>query len=281
MKTASDELRVACVQLTSGTEPEGNRQLIAPALEQAVAEGAEWIVLPEAVNLLQRDNQKARAVALTEEEDPVLQHCRDFAAAQGCWVHIGSLILRGETESDRLLNRGFVIDHKGEVRARYDKIHLFDVVLSAEERYRESASYQEGDQAICVQTPWGGYGLSICYDVRFPHLYRSLSQTGARILSVPAAFTRPTGKAHWLTLLRARAIETGSFVLAAAQCGDHPDGRSTYGHSLVVSPWGEVLAQAGAEPTVLHASLSLAEVERCRQAIPAWQHNPPYRVTSL
>ena len=199
MTNTPSELKVACVQLTSGIDLEYNRQQVEVALQEAVENGAQWIVLPEAVNLLQQKNPLARATAVTEEEDPVLKCCLDIAVKAGVWIHVGSLILRNSTGDGRLLNRGFVIDDQGKIRARYDKIHLFDAILSDQESYRESASFEAGKEAVLLQTPWGGYGMSICYDMRFPHLYRTLSQAGAQLLAIPAAFTRPTGKAHWHT----------------------------------------------------------------------------------
>ena len=279
MTNPPSELKVACVQLTSGIDLEYNRQQVEVALQEAVENEAQWIVLPEAVNLLQQKNPLARATAVTEEEDPVLKYCQDIAGKAGVWIHIGSLILRNSTAEGRLLNRGFVIDDQGKIRARYDKIHLFDAILSDQESYRESASFEAGKEAVLLQTPWGGYGMSICYDMRFPHLYRTLSQAGAQILAIPAAFTRPTGKAHWHTLLRARAIENGCFVIAAAQCGEHQDGRATYGHSLIISPWGEILAEAGETPCNLYGTISLTEPERVRYKVPAWQHQPQFRLT--
>ncbi len=276
MKNPPSELKVACVQLTSGIDLEYNRQQVEVALQEAVENGAQWIVLPEAVNLLQQKNPLARATAVTEEEDPVLKYCQDIAGKAGVWIHVGSLILRNSTGDGRLLNRGFIIDDQGKIRARYDKIHLFDAILSDQESYRESASFEAGKEAVLLQTPWGGYGMSICYDMRFPHLYRTLSQAGAQILAIPAAFTRPTGKAHWHTLLRARAIENTCFVIAAAQCGEHQDGRATYGHSLIVSPWGEILAEAGETPCNLYGTISLTEQNEFAIRYPHGNTNPSF-----
>jgi predicted amidohydrolase len=202
----------------------------------------------------------------------VLAAVRGAAARLGLWVHLGSLALALEDDDGRLINRGFVIDDSGEIRARYDKMHLFDVDLPTGESWRESAAYRAGEGPVIVDTPIGKLGLSICYDIRFPDLYRTLSDAGATILSIPAAFTVPTGEAHWHVLLRARAIEAGAFVVAAAQTGRHEDGRTTYGHSLVVGPWGNIVLDMGGEPGVGFAELELARVQEVRSRLPAIEH---------
>jgi len=221
---------------------------------------------------MQRQRREAAKVVCFEASDPALAAWRALAGELGIWLHAGSLVLRSE-EDERFVNRGLLIGPDGGIRARYDKIHMFDVDLDGGESYRESSGFRPGERAVLAQTPWGGYGLTICYDLRFPHLYRLLAQAGARILAVPSAFTRQTGAAHWHTLLRSRAIETGCFVLAAAQCGDHEDGRQTYGHALAVSPWGEVLADAGETPGVVVVDLDLAAVEAARGKVPSLFHD--------
>jgi predicted amidohydrolase len=230
---------------------------------------------PEMSGLLDRDRERAASHLRSEADDPVLASVRDAAARRGLWVHLGSLALAGERPDGRLVNRGFLIDDRGEVRARYDKMHLFDVDLPTGESWRESASYAPGEQAVLSDTPLGRLGLSVCYDLRFPDLYRTLTDAGATVLAVPAAFTVPTGEAHWHVLLRARAIEAGAFVVAAAQVGRHEDGRDTYGHSLVVDPWGRILLDLQTEPGLGFAEMDLVEVERVRGRLPAIRHRRP------
>lgn len=262
--------RIALVQTTTGIDPAANADLLAEAIDAAARGGAEMVFTPEMSGLLDRDRARAAAAVRSEADDVVLARVRAAAAAAGIWVHLGSLaVLR---EDGLLANRGFVIDASGAIRARYDKMHLFDVDLPNGERWRESASYAGGDGSVAVDTPAGRVGLSICYDVRFPDLYRALTNAGATVLSVPAAFTRPTGAAHWHLLLRARAVEAGAFVVAAAQTGQHADGRVTYGHSLVVDPWGDVLLDMGEAPGIGYATLDPARVSDVRGRIPALLH---------
>jgi predicted amidohydrolase len=224
--------------------------------------------------MLDRERERALGKARVEEEDEVLAAVRAAAAEAAIWVHLGSLALKGE--GGKLVNRGFVIDGQGEVRARYDKIHLFDVDLPTGESWRESAMYEAGRGAVIVpDTPVGRLGLTICYDLRFPELFQRLSDAGADLISVPAAFTVPTGKAHWQVLLRARAIEAELFVVAAAQAGRHEDGRETYGHSLVVDPWGEVLLEMDEEPGLAFAEIDRARIADVRSRIPVHQHRRP------
>jgi predicted amidohydrolase len=230
---------------------------------------------PEMSGILDRDRERARPRLRGEDQDIVLAAVRQAAARTGLWVHLGSLALAGEREDGRLINRGFVIDGEGAVRARYDKMHLFDVDLPTGESWRESASFAGGEKAVVVDSPAGRLGMSICYDIRFPDLYRALTGAGATLLSVPAAFTVPTGSAHWHILLRARAIEAGVFVVAAAQVGRHQDGRETYGHSLVVDPWGEVLLDMGDAPGVGFAEVDPGQVEEVRSRLPAIRHRRP------
>ncbi|MGE4219659.1 MAG: carbon-nitrogen hydrolase family protein, partial [Alphaproteobacteria bacterium] len=212
------------------------------------------------------------AAARVEAEEPALAAYRALAAELGIWLLAGSLVVK-LTDDERMANRSFLIDPQGNVAARYDKIHMFDVDLANGERYRESATFRPGDRMVVAETPWGGLGMTVCYDVRFPYLYRTLAKAGAGIIAVPAAFTRPTGQAHWHVLLRARAIETGCFVIAPAQCGVHEDGRQTYGHALIVSPWGEVLADAGEAPGLAMATLDLNAVEQARAMVPSLTHD--------
>ena len=271
--------RIALAQTNTGIDPAANAAGLVTAIGEAAAGGAAMIFTPEMSNLLDRDRARAAAVIRDEGDDPVLAAVRDAAARHGLWVHLGSLALR--REDGRLANRGFVIDPTGAIRARYDKLHLFDVDLPTGESWRESAAYAAGERAVVVDTPAGRLGLSICYDLRFPDLYRALSDAGATILSVPAAFTRPTGAAHWHLLLRARAVEAAAFVVAAAQAGEHPDGRATYGHSLAVDPWGEVIADAGDAPGLAFATLDPARVADVRARIPVLTHRraiPPVEV---
>ena len=266
--------RIALFQSCTGTEPAANAEALISAIEQADAGGAEMLFTPEMSGLLDRDAKRAAGNLRSEEEDGVLAACRDAARRHGLWTHLGSLAVRnGE---GKLANRGFLIDPGGNVRARYDKIHLFDVDLPTGESWRESAVYSPGEGAVVVgNTPVGRLGLTICYDLRFPDLFSRLAEAGAETIAVPAAFTVPTGRAHWEVLLRARAIEAGSFVVAAAQSGRHADGRETYGHSLVISPWGEVLLDMGQGTGVGFADIELSLVAEVRQRIPALAHRRP------
>ena len=268
-------MKVALFQAQTGIEPAANARDLVARVGEAAAAGAAMLFTPEMSGLLDRDRERAAAHLRGEADDPVLAAVREAAAAAGIWVHLGSLALLAEA-GGKLVNRGFVIDEKGAIRARYDKIHLFDVDLPTGESWRESAAYRGGDRAVVVDTPIGPLGLSICYDLRFAGLYSALSNHGATAFSIPAAFTVPTGAAHWHVLMRARAIEAGAFVVAAAQVGPHADGRTTYGHSLVVDPWGEVLLDMGGEaPGLGFAELDLGVVEKVRQRLPAIWHRRP------
>ncbi|WP_129792539.1 carbon-nitrogen hydrolase family protein [Sphingosinicella sp. CPCC 101087] len=268
-------MRIALFQAQTGIDPRANADALVRRVEEAARRGAAMLFTPEMSGLLDRDRARAAPHLYVEAEDPVLAAVRDAAKKAGIWVHLGSLALRGG-EDDKLVNRGFVIDDSGRVRARYDKMHLFDVDLPTGESWRESASYRGGERPVLVDTPVGSIGLSICYDLRFAGLYTALSDAGAVLLSVPAAFTVPTGEAHWHVLLRARAIEAGAFVVAAAQVGLHQDGRATYGHSLVVDPWGRVLLDMGGDALGLGiADLDLASVDDVRNRLPAIRHRRP------
>jgi predicted amidohydrolase len=270
--------RIALYQARTGIDPAANARALVAAVEQAAAGGARMLFTPEMSGLLDRDRARAAPHYRREEEDPVLAAVREAAARFGIWVHLGSLAVRdgGEGGEGALLaNRGFVIDDAGTVRARYDKLHLFDVDLPTGESWRESASYRPGGRAVVADTPAGPLGVAICYDLRFSALFGALTGAGARILSIPAAFTVPTGRAHWHILLRARAIEAGVFVVAAAQGGLHEDGRETFGHSLVVGPWGEVLLDMGDAEGVGFAEVDLALVDLVRGRVPAIDHRRP------
>ena len=268
-------MRVALLQMTSGDDPAANRETILTAMEEARAIGADMLLTPEVSNCLSSSRTHQNAVLALEEEDETLAAVQ--AAAQGLWVLLGSLAVKTEDADGRFANRSFLIDGTGSIVARYDKMHMFDVTLSDTESYRESAGYRPGTQAVLADTPWGKIGLSICYDLRFAYLYRALAKAGAAFLTVPAAFAVPTGKAHWHTLLRARAIETGCFVFAPAQVGRHGGGtgalRETYGHSLVVAPWGEVLADAGQERGLTFVDIDPAQIEKARHRVPALTHD--------
>lgn len=262
-------MRAAIFQMTSGIDPAANGDAIAMMVARAKAEGADMLFTPEMAGYLDRDRSRAAATLRSEADDPVLAQVRDAAAKHGLWVHLGSLPLKDERSDGRWANRSFMIDADGAVRARYDKIHLFDVDLATGETWRESSVYGPGEQVVAVDTPWGRMGLSVCYDLRFPDLYRALTNAGATILLIPAAFTVPTGQAHWHILLRARAIEAGCFVIAAAQTGVHEDARETYGHSLIVDPWGEVVVDMGVEGGLGLAEIDVSRVEEVRGRVPA------------
>jgi deaminated glutathione amidase len=265
------KLTAACIQMRSGTEPSANLAAATALIRQAAGQGARFIATPEMTNLLDIRPGMARPKVRTEASDESLPAFRALAAELGITLLIGSLAIALEDGADdRFANRSFLIGPDGGVIARYDKIHMFDVEVGDGQNYRESRAYRPGETAVLAAAPFGKLGLTICYDVRFPHLHRALAKAGAGILTIPAAFTRVTGEAHWHVLVRARAIETGCFVLAPAQSGKHEDGRETFGHSLIVSPWGEVLAEGSAtEPGIVMAELDLAEVAKARGRIPA------------
>lgn len=270
-------MRVALVQLTSGDDPAANLPTTLSMVRSAASDGARLILTPEVTNCVSPSRARQEAVLTTEDEDATLAALRDAAAASGVWIAVGSLALKTDDPQGRFANRSFLVAPDGGIAARYDKMHMFDVTLSESESYRESNGYRPGDRAVVADVDGVTVGLSICYDVRFPYLYRALAQAGAELLLVPSAFAQPTGAAHWEPLLRARAIECGAFVLAAAQTGEHPategQPRKTHGHSIVVSPWGEVLADAGTAPGVTLVDLDLREVENCRRRIPSLSHD--------
>ncbi|MBY0304419.1 MAG: carbon-nitrogen hydrolase family protein [Sphingomonas sp.] len=271
--------KIALLQMCSGIDPVQNAATVRDGIAAAAAGGAAMIFTPEMSNLIDRDRARAALSIVSEDQDVVLAAARAAAAAHGIWVHIGSLALKGV--DGKFANRGFVIDATGAIRARYDKLHLFDVDLPTGESWRESAAYAAGQGASVVSSPIGQIGLSICYDLRFADLYRALSNAGATILTVPAAFTRPTGEAHWHILLRARAIEAGAFVIAAAQTGVHADGRATYGHSLVIDPWGEVLLDMGDAAGLGFAEIDPHRVDDVRARVPVIAHRRPIPAVEL
>jgi predicted amidohydrolase len=267
-------VRIALFQSQTGIDPAANAERVVAAIDQAVGEGAAMLFTPEMSGLLDRNSERATGNIRVEEEDQVIAAARNAAHAKGIWVHLGSIAVL--TEGGQLANRSFVIDPRGEIRARYDKIHLFDVDLPTGESWRESNTYRHGQEAVVVTgTPVGTLGLAICYDLRFPALFARLAEANADVIAVPAAFTVPTGKAHWEVLLRARAIEAGLFVVAAAQSGHHEDGRTTYGHSLVIDPWGEVLLDMGNGAGVKIAEVDLKRITDVRSRVPAIIHRRP------
>ena len=268
-------LRLGVLQTRTGIDPAANAAGLVEGIAKLASGGATIVFTPEMSGLLDRDRARAAARITGEAHDVVLAAVRDAARRHGVWVQLGSLAIR-PNGGTRLVNRAFLVRPDGRIAARYDKIHLFDVALPGGETYRESAAYAPGDRAVVAATPWGGVGLTICYDVRFPALYNSLARAGADLIAVPAAFTRPTGVAHWHTLLRARAIETGAFLVAAAQSGEHDDGRATYGHSLVVDPWGTVLLDMGENPDGAIVDIDLTMVATTRARIPALANARPF-----
>jgi len=275
--TSATAFKAACVQMTSERDIAPNLKLAEDLIRQAAATGAKLIMTPENTTIIEPDREKSLAKAVAETDHPGLPHFTELARNLGIWLLIGSMPVK--LPGGKLANRSFLFGPDGKVKARYDKIHVFDVDLPNGEVYRESATVQPGEQAVVTETPWGGLGMTICYDLRFAYLHRALAQAGAVFLTVPAAFTVPTGEAHWHVLLRARAIETGCFVFAPAQCGTHAEGRRTYGHSLIISPWGEILADAGTQPGLAVAEIDTAKVLAARNAVPALRHdrrfNPP------
>jgi predicted amidohydrolase len=267
-------VKFACVQMTAGPETGPNLEAAAALIREAAGGGAKFIFTPENTSIIEPNRELALAKSFTQDEHPGLPFFAKLAKELGVWLLIGSMPIRVEPE--RLANRSFLIDDQGRIITTYDKIHLFDVDLPNGEVYRESERIRAGAQAVLAPTPWGGLGMTVCYDLRFPQLYRDLAHAGASIISIPAAFTVPTGEAHWHVLLRARAIETGAFVFAPAQCGQHAGGRRTYGHSLIVAPWGEILAEAGDEPGTIATVIDFSQVAAARGMIPSLRHDRDY-----
>jgi predicted amidohydrolase len=279
---------VSCVQFTSARDYDPNIRVVSDLVRRARDGGADFVMTPENTGLTEPVGKLRREKARDEANHPVLAALREVAQETGVWLLIGSLAVdlsrepgtAAESER-RLANRSYLVDPGGAVVARYDKIHMFDVDLAGGESYRESNAFRPGGRAVLAETPWGVLGMTVCYDLRFPHLYRALAQAGADFLAIPSAFTVPTGKAHWHVLLRARAIENGCFVFAPAQWGEHAEGRRTYGHSLIVDPWGEVLADAGEGVGIVTARIDSAAIAKARRMVPSLQHDRPFTKPEL
>ena len=268
--------KAAMIQMRSGLAPAGNVEAAVRMIGEAKAAGADYVQTPEMTNIMEVKRERLFATIAEEDADASLATFRELARTLSIFIHVGSLAIK--VSDERAANRGFLIDPRGEITARYDKIHMFDVDLGNGESYRESRSYRAGELAVITDMPWGRLGMSVCYDLRFPALYRALAEAGAIFLTIPSAFTRQTGDAHWHTLMRARAIENGCFVFAAAQGGKHENGRETYGHSLIVDPWGRILAEGGTEPGVIMAEIDPAQVAAARARIPSLQHGRRFEI---
>ncbi len=274
---AFPKFRAGLCQMTTGPDVAANLEAASKLIREAVAAGAEYVQTPEITTLMETDRAKLFVATRPEQGNPAIAHFRGLARELKIWLHVGSMGVA--ISPGKIANRAILISPEGVVTARYDKIHMFDVDLPNGEKYRESRNFAPGDTAVLADLPWGKLGLTICYDMRFPGLYRALAHAGATMIAVPAAFTVPTGKAHWHTLLRARAIETQCFVFAAAQAGTHANGRQTFGHSLVISPWGEILAEAdGVHPMVITADIDLALVDEARSRVPSLTHDRAFTV---
>jgi len=269
--------RAAMIQMRSARSPQANLDAATKLIGEAKSAGADYVQTPEITNIMEARREALFTSIVAEDDDTSLATFRELARKLGIFVHVGSLAVR--VSHDKAANRSFLIDRRGDIAARYDKIHMFDVDLASGESYRESRTYRPGELAVVADLPWGRLGLTICYDMRFPALYRALAEAGAIFLTAPSAFTKQTGEAHWHVLLRSRAIENGCFVFAAAQGGKHENGRETFGHSLVVDPWGRVLAEGGTEPGVILARIDPAEVTAARAKIPSLQHGRRFEVT--
>jgi len=268
--------KAAMIQMRSGLNPGANIDAAVRLIGEAKASGADYVLTPEMTNILAAKREQLFAAVVVEEADASLATLRELARRLEIYVHVGSLAIR--LSNDKAANRSFLIDPKGEIVARYDKIHMFDVDLAGGESYRESYNYRPGELAVLADLPWGRLGLTVCYDLRFPALYRALAEAGASMLAIPSAFTKQTGEAHWHVLVRSRAIENGCFVFAAAQGGKHENGRETFGHSLIVDPWGRIIAEGGTEPGVVMAEINPAEVANARARIPSLQHGRRFEI---
>jgi predicted amidohydrolase len=278
MASSKTSFKAACVQLCAGREPARNVEFARDLIRQAAAKGADFVITPEQTSLMELSSKALFGHVVTQDEDPGLKTFRALAAELEIWLLVGSLAIK--LTADKVANRSFLIDPKGSITATYDKIHMFDVDLPGGESYRESKNYRPGGRAVVADLPWGRIGLSICYDLRFAALYRALAKAGADFLTVPSAFTKTSGEAHWHVLQRARAIENGCYVLSPAQGGHHENGRDTFGHSMIVSPWGEILAEAGTEPGVIMADIDPGEVGKARARIPALDHDRSFVLDS-
>jgi deaminated glutathione amidase len=282
----SDYFTASCIQFTSARDYEPNIRVVSDLVRRARDGGADFVMTPENTGLTEPVGKLRREKARDEANHPVLAALRDVAQETGVWLLIGSLAVDlsrepGREGESRLANRSYLVDPRGAVVAHYDKIHMFDVDLAGGESYRESNAFRPGDRTVLAETPWGILGMTVCYDLRFPHLYRTLAQAGADFLAIPSAFTVPTGKAHWHVLMRARAIENGCFVFAPAQWGEHAEGRRTYGHSLIVDPWGEVLADAGEGVGIISARIEVGAIGKARRMVPSLRHDRPFTAPEL
>ncbi|HUL89898.1 MAG TPA: carbon-nitrogen hydrolase family protein [Pseudolabrys sp.] len=268
--------KAAMIQMRSGLKPGANIDDAVRMIGEARSAGADYVLTPEMTNILAAKREQLFSAIVDEEADTSLATLRELARKLGIYVHIGSLAIK--LSHDRAANRSFLVDSKGDIVARYDKIHMFDVDLADGESYRESRNYRPGELGVLADLPWGRLGLTVCYDLRFPALYRALAEAGATMLAIPSAFTKQTGEAHWHVLIRARAIENGCFVFAAAQGGKHENARDTYGHSLIVDPWGRIIAEGGTEPGVVMAEIDPAEIAKARARIPSLQHGRRFEI---
>jgi deaminated glutathione amidase len=268
--TKNSTFKVGLIAMRSGLDPQANLDAVLAAINQAKHAGADYVQTPEMTNVLESKRDRLLANIVSDDNDPTLATLREVARKLSIYIHIGSLAIKASHE--KAVNRSFLIDRRGDIAARYDKIHMFDVDLAGGESYRESNTYRAGELAVVADLPWGRLGMTVCYDLRFPALYRALAEAGASFFAIPSAFTKQTGEAHWHVLLRARAIENGCFVLAAAQGGKHESGRETFGHSLIIDPWGRILAEGGTEPGVVMAEIDPAEVAAARARIPSLNH---------
>ena len=276
MSLQRQSFRAALVQMCSGRDVERNLVDATALIREAVGQGAQYVQTPEITTLMEMERGRLFAAVRPEEGNPAVARFAALALELGIWLHVGSMaVLLG---NGKIANRSLLFGPDGAIQARFDKLHMFDVELPGGESYHESRSYQAGSAGVLADLPWGSLGLTVCYDLRFPHLYRALAKAGADFLAIPSAFTRQTGAAHWHVLIRARAIENGCFVLAAAQAGRHESGRETYGHSLIVSPWGDVIAEADAQVGVIVAEIGSGEVEKARRRIPSLQHDRPFEI---
>ena len=276
MSAKPSTFKAGLIQMRTGVTPAANVDAAARLIAEAKAAGADYVQTPEMTNIMEVKRDRLFATIREEESDPSLAAFRELAKKHSLYVHVGSLAIK--LLPDRAANRGFLISPHGEIVARYDKIHMFDVDLANGESYRESRTYRPGEIAVTADLPWGRLGMSVCYDLRFPALYRALAEAGATLLAIPSAFTRQTGEAHWHVLMRARAIETGCFVIAAAQGGKHENGRETFGHSIVVDPWGRIIAEGGTEPGLIMAEIDPALVAEARARVPSLEHGRRFEI---
>src|SRR5690349_20413340 len=276
---STNVFRVGLVQMCAGRSAEKNLRDAGALVREAARQGAVYVQTPEVTTLMEMDRERLFATIRPEAADPAVPHFAVLARELRIWLHIGSMPIL--VAAGKVANRSLLFSPAGNIAARIDKIHMFDVELPGGETYRESRNYQPGNAGVLADLPWGTLGLTVCYDLRFPHLYRALAKAGADFLAIPSAFTRKTGEAHWHVLMRARAIENGCFVFAAAQAGKHESGRETYGHSLIVDPWGEVIAEAGLEPGVIVADIDCSAVATARERIPSLQHDRPFQITRV